>query len=1804
VIGKPTLIVHTTYFPVTNPFDAARDPERAAAVRLGEDLYELLTRPKLDPLAWGAGILVRVATSGGFIDCKEAEHVVVIPVLGFDSFTHRSVRDNAMEEIARWHSSGAKVFPLFDADQWRRTEKRLPGKPLLTNLYPKGDPGRATLNEILLAVARVLARNDGYASQLFISHAKVDLPASGKAAEEIQRHVETETTGKAFFDKVSILAGDSLTEQIDQAASQGVFVAIRTDMYSSRVWCRRELLKAKERQVPTLTVEALSSGEARSAAYGGNGPTVVWDRTAHAAARVMTLAMVEAVRHLFFHREAARIIKATDLPETTRCISRPPELIDIAALRGRADAALPVLYPDPPLPSFERAVLLEADKRLRPATPTTAFAGAIGSSIQAPLDTWKIAISISDSRDTPEGGGPRGLTADHIRDVTVFLARALIGVGGAIAYGGDFRKNGFTRLLAQLVSSYNETARADADCLHSYLAAGISPSDGRDVVFETHSLREGGALLAPPPESGITAARLALYDSDMRRLMAIETSARVVLGGTTAPKKAPDDKNGYRGRYPGVVEEAWRTLQHGKPLYVAGGFGGAAALVARALESKEVSPDLDEKTWADNPTWTALVGELDRDPDFRALGLPPTQADLHEAIHTLGREYLTSDDLSVRSNGLTVDENRELFVTRDPLTVAALVLKGLIAVSTLKSQGKLRVELVEGDASGATDLELLVFPTFSDLALDGAGAALDRVSGGAATRAHKSRRVVTSGSSALGAQCLFAADLGRMNSALKEPARAAEMASSEVARLIRRHGFKRVGIVTFLGNVASELSEVVGAMLRGLGLAAKTADFVWFEMDPVRAAVVAKVLGAAKDVVLTRRAAPVPASYGPAARRRTIVAVRQDERKLNVALLFHQSNGLAPVVLTEFDEAKRQSLTDTADRSAPATDAIASRGAKIVELVFGSRPSSVLEAVGDSELVVMHDGFAGGIPYEAMTWLVNGQPVTPATQGGIVRHVLAEGASPERALTRPPRARKLGVLVVIDPLCDLPEARREGEALVDLLRQGGFQPKVLKGPEAIVDDVRKGIEDPEIDVLHYCGHAFFSRTGADGSGLNCANGRLTLADLKGDGDNRVASVPRLAFVNACEAGRVQGLPLDVRAPQAFADFFLSAGVDAYLGAFWRVSDKGASAFAADVYTRLTGGAELGEAVVAGRKSLQDAGNKDWANYVLYGHAGFRLVQPAAVAPALPAGEPPPPSFRRDAKIVVASWTFLAESAPRVFAAAVFDAASGEPIELDGPMRVERREGWSGATAVVTWIVTATLRTLSPNPIELRPTEGARIEVPPADAPPANDKTRGTGDSAPQSPRQTQLRRLRALLEQQPDGGRAVLEAMQPSADAIELRAAIDAEASKPDDRAVWPFSELSPAQVDGQLLAEFVAAYQLDPIRVEDAALQKFQTKEDWQSYAFASGAIGFTVGSKVDLPLWPKLSNPAKAMTHDLRDGEFAGDTIELALFSDNANGLHASRSIAKQIVASGLPYAFHLGDVYYGGSQQEFKDYFEDPLSPMLERTEFFMIAGNHEMFAKGKYFQEFLLRKARQHEKRQRQCGEMFRLRGPGFRILGIDTMFVGADSGRFRLHDYADAGVLQVLSSWLAEDTSDFTILMTTNEAWDKGTRSVTPLYESLRTTIAGRVDMWFWGNVHYAALYEPWAFLDAGSPTRHVVPCCIGHGGYPFYTETTVGDLPEGVDCRWLEKKHRFWPDARIRPDVGANGWCRLKLTRVDQGWDVGLRFIDWAGRDRLLASFTRKDGQTIRFVDVKESEQAAVAAPITWVDVPEKRKAM
>ena len=74
-----------------------------------------------------------------------------------------------------------------------------------------------------------------------------------------------------------------------------------------------------------------------------------------------------------------------------------------------------------------------------------------------------------------------------------------------------------------------------------------------------------------------------------------------------------------------------------------------------------------------------------------------------------------------------------------------------------------------------------------------------------------------------------------------------------------------------------------------------------------------------------------------------------------------------------------------------------------------------------------------------------------------------------------------------------------------------------------------------------------------------------------------------------------------------AEAFLSGGVANFLGTHWPVGDEAAAAFSRALYETLLHGDTLGAAVLAARRRVAAIPSIDWADYVHYGNAEFRLV---------------------------------------------------------------------------------------------------------------------------------------------------------------------------------------------------------------------------------------------------------------------------------------------------------------------------------------------------------------------------------------------------------------------------------------------------------------------------------------------------------------------------------------------------------------------------------------------------------------------
>jgi len=121
----------------------------------------------------------------------------------------------------------------------------------------------------------------------------------------------------------------------------------------------------------------------------------------------------------------------------------------------------------------------------------------------------------------------------------------------------------------------------------------------------------------------------------------------------------------YSGRIPGVIEEAICTLQAGRPLYLCGAYGGAAALLIDLLEGRA----RDDFTWnyqkcAPHAEVMREIYEQEKTPWFDY----PAMTTYLSGIGVAGLSRL---------NGLSENQNQALFRTRDVPSLVGLLLEGL-----------------------------------------------------------------------------------------------------------------------------------------------------------------------------------------------------------------------------------------------------------------------------------------------------------------------------------------------------------------------------------------------------------------------------------------------------------------------------------------------------------------------------------------------------------------------------------------------------------------------------------------------------------------------------------------------------------------------------------------------------------------------------------------------------------------------------------------------------------------------------------------------------------------------------------------------------------------------------------------------------------------------------------------------------------------------------------------------------------------------------------------------------------------------
>jgi hypothetical protein len=370
-----------------------------------------------------------------------------------------------------------------------------------------------------------------------------------------------------------------------------------------------------------------------------------------------------------------------------------------------------------------------------------------------------------------------------------------------------------------------------------------------------------------------------------------------------------------------------------------------------------------------------------------------------------------------------------------------------------------------------------------------------------------------------------------------------------------------------------------------------------------------------------------------------------------------------------------------------------------------------------------------------------------------------------------------------------------------------------------------------------------------------------------------------------------------------------------------------------------------------------------------------------------------------------------------------------------------------------------------------------------------------------------------------------------------------------------------PKEVTGEeraVLGRLAEAYRLDVEIVKQILPSKRQFElldPGWVPLAL----------DKVDEKLknWPAVLDPFRRHENYPSGFVYPGHatlddsrTSRVALFADWGTGYYHSAAIARQLMKARYPYAFHLGDVYYGGKQAEFDDRWTDLLAPVVEHTRLFGLAENHELYSKGTAYLRYFdrLRAAGQTD----QEGSYFCVRFAKHQIIGIDVNWNGRQA-------FLDQRSRDWLAAQLRDGEGLTTILLSGSAPYHYGSEGRRSLLGNLWDFVEdGQVHAWFWGDDHYCALFS------RDQTTAPFIGSCIGHGGYPG--DKQAPNRPSWTRPIWVETGARFPKWTKLRQDRGNAGWVEMNL-RNDGG--IELTYIDWLGAKRFFATLALSQGALV-----------------------------
>ncbi|MBB4232190.1 toll/interleukin-1 receptor domain-containing protein [Rhizobium mongolense] len=392
-LARPFIVIYVVWHPDFAPGHA-----------LAKTLFDHFRRESYEKITGGTGISVvyRFAVADGSdkplpIDFSAAETSAVV-VLADKNFVGDAVWMDFLRTVAEQTNAtglSTRLFPVamekgivgaLQVDEqilrwsdWKEKDADLPAILIGHLTFQFCRMLRHYLehlrrpNETAQALLGYLRKVD-----IFLSHSKHDKNDAGVQVAQAIRSKLTKRDGLgSFFDVYDIPPGLKFQEVLLTQIEVSAVIAIHTDSFSSREWCRREIIEAKRHNRPLVIANCISDKDERGFPYLGNVPIIRLEGKKTKRVDVVIRALLDEILRDFLWQCRVELMRPMAKPNIT-FLPRPPELISLAALVPATDGEPSVIvYPDPPLGAEEERLFHAIAPHIQLRSATEWLAGAV-----------------------------------------------------------------------------------------------------------------------------------------------------------------------------------------------------------------------------------------------------------------------------------------------------------------------------------------------------------------------------------------------------------------------------------------------------------------------------------------------------------------------------------------------------------------------------------------------------------------------------------------------------------------------------------------------------------------------------------------------------------------------------------------------------------------------------------------------------------------------------------------------------------------------------------------------------------------------------------------------------------------------------------------------------------------------------------------------------------------------------------------------------------------------------------------------------------------------------------------------------------------------------------------------------------------------------------------------------------------------------------------------------------------------------------------------------------------------------------